>query len=356
MKIARFILFPLSILYDLLTTFRNKLYDWHIFQQISYKIPVIGIGNLSTGGTGKTPLSEYILNLLINNEYKAAWLSRGYGRKTSGLLDATLNNTSYEIGDEACQVKYKFPEIPVIVSESRINGINYILKNYIDTKVIILDDAFQHRQIKCGLNILLTDYSNPFTNEVLLPAGRLRESSRNKKRADIIVVTKTPNVYSPIEFRRLKGVIKPNAQQTFYFSYIKYSKLISYGVKPPKPKHPDVELSVLLFTGIANPDPLIDYVNRISKETNFIKFADHHFYTKKDLDLIIEKFDSILNKNKILLTTEKDIHRILKTELDENFKRLPLQYLKIETVFHNVSKITFDDQILNYLKKSLMNN
>ena len=207
-KFLRLFLFPFSIVYSLIISIRNKLYDLRIFKTTTFDLPIISVGNLSTGGTGKTPHIEYLVSKLSNN-YKLATLSRGYKRKTKGFLLAKDSHTALEIGDEPKQFQTKFPNIDVAVDSNRVNGVEQLLKNRPDLEMILLDDAYQHRKIGRSINILLTEYSNPFFKDYILPMGNLRESRFGYNRANIIIVTKSPTVLSPLDIRRLKAEIQP---------------------------------------------------------------------------------------------------------------------------------------------------
>ena len=350
----RFLLFPFAFLYGIIVLIRNKLFDWKIFRSVSFNIPIISIGNISVGGTGKTPHTEYLIRLL-KNKFKLAILSRGYGRDTKGFFIADSFSLAEEVGDEPKQYKQKFKDVEVVVCESRKKGIRNILKKILDVNTILLDDAFQHRWVKPGLSIVLTDYFNIFPKDYLLPVGRLREFRSASKRADIIVVTKTPAVFSPILKRSILDLIKLSPEQKIYFSYIKYGEFELL---------PEIECSnipeknnyILLFTGIAKPGPLEEHIARKCIEYDIIKFSDHHKYSKKDMQKIRETFHNIISPNKIILTTEKDAMRLDNPELIKIIQGLPVFYIPIETDFHNDCKEEFNEQILNYVRKDKRNN
>jgi tetraacyldisaccharide 4'-kinase len=352
-KIGRIILFPFTLVYAIITYIRNKLYDWEVLQGRSFDVPVISIGNLNTGGSGKTPHAEYLIRLMLHNKLNPVLLSRGYGRKTSGYLEVSPKFSAAEVGDEPFQIQCKFPKANVIVCEDRAYGIQKIMADHPDTDVIILDDAFQHRSVKPGINILLTEYHNPYSDDWILPTGNLRESSVFAKRADIIVVTKSPSVYSPIEERRLKDKLKPRGHQKLLMSYIQYKNPVQYCYEDCTKTDflkLDDSFFVLLFAGIANPIPLNNYIQRKSKDFKFIKFADHHNYTLKDLSKIKSAFDQGLGQKKVIVTTEKDIRRIEHSKVWDKFKLLPLYYVPIEVGFHQNSEEPFDETILKYVR------
>lgn len=297
MNLIRKILIPIVPIYYLITWFRNKLYDSGIKKSTSYNLPVVCVGNLSVGGTGKTPMIEYLIKVL-KEDYKVATLSRGYKRKTEGYQLADNNATAESIGDEPFQFYSKFKdEITVAVDSDRRNGIENLKQQ--NPGVILLDDAFQHRKVKAGLNILLTTYANPYFKDIVLPTGDLREPKSGAKRADIIVVTKCPNNLSEKEKAKIIKRITPNANQYVFFSAIAYSEML---FSAEKSKSIDDLNNFTLVTGIANASPLVDFLK--SKNLNFqhLNFKDHHDFTKEDI--------STLEKKELIVTTEKDFMRL----------------------------------------------
>ncbi|MBR9833159.1 tetraacyldisaccharide 4'-kinase [bacterium] len=344
-KFLRLFLFPFSIVYSLIISIRNKLYDLRIFKTTTFDLPIISVGNLSTGGTGKTPHIEYLVSKLSNN-YKLATLSRGYKRKTKGFLLAKDSHTALEIGDEPKQFQTKFPNIDVAVDSNRVNGVEQLLKNRPDLEMILLDDAYQHRKIGRSINILLTEYSNPFFKDYILPMGNLRESRSGYNRANIIIVTKSPTVLSPLDIRRVKAEIQPKPYQEIYFSYISYGKpipLTEAAKALGKIKLEDFAATVL--TAIANPEALKFYIKRYAKEVNSINFPDHHYFSDSDLEKIKQKFDELLPTNKILITTEKDAMRI---DIEKT-KDFPIFYIPIKIKFHLNDGDELIDQINKYV-------
>jgi len=359
----KIILFPISLLYGLIILFRNKLYDYKILSSKSFEIPVISVGNLSNGGTGKTPQVEYIIRLL-KEYFSVAVLSKGYKRKTKGFLLVSDKSTSKDVGDEPRQYKQKFKDIKVAVAENRCKGIKTLLKKYPNLDVILLDDAFQHRVVNPGLSIILTDYYHIFSNDYLFPTGTLRESRAGAKRADIIIVTKTNKIFSPITRRRLISEIKPKNFQRIYFSYIKFGMLTPIDRTNCKTIKKEYN-SIIMFTGIANAYPLKMYLKDMCTHLISIKFLDHHKYSERDLNRIVKKFNNIISKDKIIVTTEKDVMRIEEPNLLKIIKDLPVFYMPIEIGFHksdksdkiiNLGYTEFDKQIINYVKKNRTNN
>ncbi len=347
-------LMPFSLLYGIIALIRNKFFDWGIIPSRSFGIPVISVGNLSVGGTGKTPHVEYLIRLL-NKEFGVATLSRGYKRKTSGFILAGPGSSHQEIGDEPLQYAQKFDSIRVAVDENRAAGIAELQQRFSELDVILLDDAFQHRKVKPGRSILTTDFHNLYTDDFPLPSGTLREFRCGAKRADIIIVTKTPNVLSPITRRRITKELKPRVHQHLFFTYIRYGK-----ITPLCEEHKDVVRdkysSILMFSGIANSYPLVEHLKTMCNDLSALEFRDHHMYSLKDLEQIGRKFDDIFTKNKVIITTEKDAMRLKKkSEFQEILKKLAICYIPIEIHFHNGDNLIFDDLILEYVKETLAN-
>lgn len=350
----KIILYPFSLLYGIIVSLRNKLFDLHILPQKSFPIPIIGIGNLNVGGSGKTPHVEYLIRLISKNK-NIATLSRGYGRKTSGFFIATETSKVEEIGDEPLQMKKKFKNLTVAVDEKRTRGVKNLMQKYNTLQSVILDDAFQHRYVKCGKTILLTDFYNLYSNDSMLPSGRLREFKSGANRADIIVVTKSPAIFSPIERRRIIEELKPKPSQLIYFSYVKYGNYISLSTNK------EVELkskpyNILLFSGIANTTAFEETLKRQCDELLLSKYPDHYQFTTKDVLELKQKFTNLFPVNKIIVTTEKDAMRLNQPELMEVIKDLPIYYIPIEIEFHNDDKLEFDNQILQFIKSFDNNN
>jgi len=356
-NLIRLILLPVSILYGIIVWFRNKLFDWKIISSKSFDIPVISVGNLSVGGTGKSPHVEYLASLLME-DYKVAILSRGYKRKSKGFILSDENSDSIEIGDEPFQFKSKFPDIVVAVDEKRKRGIDQIKKLKPETNVIILDDAFQHRYVKAGLSILLSDFHKLYSNDYILPTGTLREFRSGAQRADIIIVTKTSKVLSPITRRRVTNQLKPSNDQSLYFSFIQHENIICFpGIKVKDVSNNETKFNtILLVAGIANTYPLEMYLKSICEELEVMRFPDHFDYKTKDVTRIIEKFENIVNRNKIIVTTEKDYARLIQPEMMKILKNFPVYYIPIEIIIHNEDRINFNKQILNYVEENKGNN
>ncbi len=319
LKSFRYILFPFSILYGGVIWVRNKMFDKKILRSASFNFPVICVGNLAVGGTGKTPMAEYLIRLLEGN-YKIATLSRGYKRKTKGFAIAEKNTTAIDIGDEPMQIHQKFPGVTVAVAEERVVGIPQLLYAKPETQVIILDDAFQHREVRPGLNILLTSYQNLFTRDLLLPAGDLRDIKSSAKRAQMIIVTKCKSQLSEKERENMIREIKPSPYQKIYFTKIEYGNPYHLFSKQQRSLEP--ESNVLLVCGIANPDPLKEVLTDHVATYEMLLFRDHHIFNIDDLKEIKKQFEKIENKNKLILTTEKDGVRLSKFE--KELAQLPI--------------------------------
>lgn len=353
MSVFRLLFYPIGLLYGLIALIRNKLYDWGLYKVTSFDFPVISVGNLSTGGTGKTPHVEYLIRLL-SSDYKVATLSRGYKRKTKGFVIADSNSTSGDIGDEAVQICRKFNNVIVAVDEDRVHGIEEIKKQFPETDVVLLDDAFQHRSVKPGLSVLLTDYHRLYPENHILPVGNLREFKCGATRADNIIITKTPKPLSPITVRRIAGLVKPQPHQKLMFSYISSGSLL------PVPGSDNAQIpekisSALLFAGIENIYPLLDHLSKFISRLEHIHFSDHHSYTEKDLNSIRQRFDDLFAKEKIIITTEKDVARLAYPNLPAQLKGLPIFYLPIEIKIHPEYRKDFNDQIRNYVRENTGN-
>ena len=309
LKPIRILLFPFSLVYAFVVKVRNWCFDKKLLSSASFNLPIICVGNLAAGGTGKSPMVELLIRVL-KDKYPIAVLSRGYKRKTRGYALANDATTALDIGDEPMQFHTKFPDVTIAVGEERIVAIPQLLHDRPETRTILLDDAFQHRSVRAGLNILLTDYSNLFTRDWWLPSGDLRDAPSSSKRADIIVVTKCPEALSDDERRAVVAEIGPLAHQQVFFSSIQYgapykivgsgSAVINEGVE------------VLLVTGIANPAPLKEWLDRRSKAYYEMAYGDHHIFSIDDLQAIFRRFEGITAERKLILTTEKDAVRLVK--------------------------------------------
>lgn len=300
MKLLRWLLLPFVPVYDLFTRIRNFAYTHDWLNSKTYYLPIIAVGNLSVGGTGKTPMIEYLIRLL-REEFRIATLSRGYGRKTTGFIKANERITALDIGDEPYQFFSKFKDIIVAVDENRVNGIERLLNEKIPPEVILLDDAFQHRKVTAGLYILLTVYDDLYVDDILLPTGNLRESKIGAKRADIIVVTKSPGNLSEQAKTEVIKKLQPENDQLVFFSSITYDATIYNGDKTLKIEELK-KSSITVVTGIANPNSFLTHLRNLGIQFEHLAFNDHHNFTESEIT-------QLANKN-IVLTTEKDYVRI----------------------------------------------
>ena len=349
-RILQVLLFPVSLCYGMVMQVRNLLFDMHILPSMTFDRPVISVGNLTYGGTGKTPHIEYLIRLLSPGKFIAT-LSRGYGRQSDGFILASKRSNVKYIGDEPMQFQKKFENIKVAVDEKRSRGIRILLERFPELKVILLDDAFQHRYVKPGLSILLTDYHRIYPEDTILPSGTLREFRTGARRADIIIVTKTPKIFSPITRRRIMEELKPDSRQRVYFSFIKYIEPVPVS-DPLNLTLPPKLTNILLFTGIANDYPLREHLERMCSELIVMKFADHHPYTVKNIEQIIRTFRNLPTQKKIVVTTEKDVMRLKTPELSAYLKNLPLFCVPMQIDFHGTDKEKFDNEILQYVEKN----
>lgn len=332
MNLLRKLLFPFSLLYGGITAFRNFLYNNGYLKSKSYNLPIICVGNLSTGGTGKSPMVELLVSFL-KETHQIAVLSRGYKRKTTGFREVLQNSSVEEVGDEPLQFKKKFPEITVAVCEDRQTGIEKLQKQ---AQVIVLDDAFQHRKVTASLNILLTAFDSLYSDDCMLPTGNLREPKFGAKRADIIVVTKCPENLSEQTIDKIKRKLKPKPSQQIYFSKIGYASEIQ-NREEKKPLSFLKKREFLLVTGIANPKPLIEYLRNEGLKFDEKSFPDHHNFTAAEM--------GELKKQPLILTTEKDFMR-----LEPLSKTTDLYYLPIKTVILNGEEATFKSSIGEAIK------
>ena len=346
LKSFRYLLLPITWMYGAIIWLRNKLYDKNILKSSAFNFPIICVGNLATGGTGKTPMTEYLIRLL-KNDFKTATLSRGYKRKTIGFAIADEDTTALEIGDEPMQFHQKFADVTIAVGEERIVAIPQLLHQKPETQVIILDDAFQHRQVKAGLNIILTDYANLYTRDFILPAGDLRDVRSSSKRADVIIVTKCKADLSETEKNAIIAEINPVENQTVYFTTIVYSKPYHLFTKEEIDiKH---DYGILLVCGIANPKPLKEHLTKHADTYEMLRYADHHIFHSNDLKDIKQQFDKIFLEKKVVLTTEKDAVRLEKFE--KELSDFPIYVVPIQHEFLFNEAESFNAAVTNFIKR-----
>jgi tetraacyldisaccharide 4'-kinase len=356
-QIQRPLLLPFSFFYWIGVTIRNRLFDLRVLRSTGFDIPVISIGNITVGGTGKTPHVEMLVRMLIS-DYRIAVLSRGYKRKSTGFIMASRHSLVSDIGDEPMQIKNKFPEISVAVDSDRVHGVNKLLRSKHRPEMVILDDAFQHRYIRPGLSIVLVDYNRPVFNDILLPAGNLREPWRNIRRSHIVVVTKCPENLFPQEMTWFTQKLGLNKEQELFFT------TYSYGTPEaifPAKKRKDVptfkqlrkmHAGILLVTGIANPQPVLQFLQKIVKVYETIFFADHHEFTNFDIQAISVRFHSIPAREKYVLVTEKDAVKLRELDVDEQLKKAFL-CIPVEVQFLARGEKSFYKRIDKFIKRTL---
>ena len=352
-------LLPLSWLYGLAIKFRNMLFEMNVLKSKSYSVPVIAVGNITVGGTGKTPHVEYLIRLL-KDQFSVAMLSRGYKRKSSGYVLAAPDTPMKMIGDEPYQIKQKYPEVTVAVDAKRTRGIEHLIhdNDTKDTDVILLDDAFQHRYVKPGVNILLVDYHRPIVYDKLLPAGRLREPLKGKDRADIVIVTKCPKDLKPMDFRVLTKQMNLYPYQQLYFTTLEYDRM-----KPVFRNQGEKSMiledlkdyHVLLLTGIASPKQIYYDVKPHAKSVNSLAYGDHHAFKQKDIHHINETYANMPSP-KVIITTEKDMVRLETTEGLSDEVRKSLFVLPVRISFMLEGEATFNENIIGYVRKNSRNS
>jgi len=344
------LLSPIALIYGLVVKIRNLLFDYKILKSVSFEKPIICVGNITVGGTGKTPHVEYLIKLLSTN-FNIATLSRGYRRKTKGFGYVSTSSTALEVGDEPLQMKLKYPSVQVAVDADRVNGISRLIRENSNLDLILLDDAFQHRYVKPGLSILLIDYNQPITSDYFLPMGRLRDSVKEKRRADIVIVTKCPSDLSQDAKVSILEGLKLNSKQSIYYTTMRYGKPIPVFKEYGKNLELKKSQEIFAIAGIANPTFFFYHIdskaNLIEKHT----FPDHFTFTKNKISPI---FDSYLRSNaieKAIVTTEKDAARLRGIpSLDEAFKKA-LFFIPIEVEFLDDQENSFNNKILTYARK-----
>ncbi len=350
-------LLPLSKIYGFAVGVRNLMFKWHILKQREFPVPVVVVGNISAGGTGKTPHTEYVIDLL-RYKYHIGMLSRGYKRKTKGFVLATSRSTPLDIGDEPYQIYQKFGrDISVAVCEDRCTGIEELLRLDPRINLIVLDDAFQHRYVKPTVSIVLTEFNNPVFFDKLLPLGRLREPAKAIYRADMVVVTKCPPQLKAIEYRIFKNNLKLFPYQKLFFSRFNYTSL--------RPLFPDIRKdaphmswlgpddTVLVLSGIANPKPLVRYLKGFKASIKVKVFPDHHNFNRKDLDAITKRFNELEGKQKIIVTTEKDAVRLINNPYFPHQLKPHIFYQPVDVTFDPMNVDSFDLELQKMLLKSI---
>lgn len=337
--IVKWILLPISLIYQAVVWIRNQCYDRGILKSKSFQIPTIVIGNLTVGGTGKSPMTEYLVRLL-SQQYKLATLSRGYGRTSKGFRLVQVDSSPLDSGDEPLQFKRKFPNLTVAVCEDRCTAVQILQQSH---EVILLDDAYQHRKLKPGYTILLFDYHSLFQPTLTLPTGPYRDNISASKRANLIVITKCPQVLTTENKAYISHKIRKYSNSPIFYTGIQYD-----AIRDIKGRHIELQIAdmhILLLTGIANPRPLVEFLRDRTNDMTQLHFADHHNYSLADYQKIRSTFDKIDSTNKILVTTEKDMQRLDRSLLHN----IPLYYIPIRLKTADHQQDTFDHFILQYL-------
>lgn len=354
MRLLRLLLFPFSFIYALAVILRNTAYDLGILKSRKFKIPIISVGNLTVGGAGKSPMTEYLISLL-KDEYKLATLSRGYGRRTKGFLQVKSSSQAEDVGDEPLQFKQKFPEITVAVCEDRVEGVKELNQHH---DLIILDDAYQHRALRPGFSILLFEYKGLLKFQWFLPSGNLREPLNGRKRADVIVITKAPENLSQRQKEELIAKVKPYPHQQVFFSYLEYGdlKMVLHPGNELELENLKPDAPVLLLTGIANANPLIEHLQLFTKHLSHHQYPDHHRFSKKNILKLVSEFKEMASDDALIITTEKDAQRLHSPQFKELLKALPVYYLPVKCRIHPPDEGRFHDLIKLYVRKYPVNH
>jgi len=347
-------------MYGAIIFIRNKLFDWHVFRSVAYQFPVISIGNITVGGTGKTPHVEYLVQLL-SEHFHVATLSRGYKRKTKGWRLAEVDSSADEVGDEPLQIKRKYPQAIVAVDANRQRGISHLRELQPSPEVIILDDAFQHRKVSPSLSLLLVDYQRPIDTDHMLPWGQLREQAYEKRRAGVIIVTKCPKKLEPIEQRIFIKELNPYPYQKVFFTTYSYADLVPVcpRVKKSLPRKyiknlaREKSVGIVLVTGIANPQPMVEFIdNKMGGKITHLAFPDHHHFSKRDFLRIRKSYDTLDTEAKFVITTEKDAMRLYKfCNIAGSFSEA-MYYLPIRVKFLDKSDEKFNKQLIDYVREN----
>jgi len=356
--LAKLTLKPLSKIYGAVTAVRNKMFDWHIFKVREFDIPVISVGNLAAGGTGKTPHTEYIVNLL-KEKYNIAVLSRGYKRHTKGFVLATPHSTPRDIGDEAYQIYHKFGRrIVVAVCEKRVFGIEKLCELYPDLNLIVLDDAFQHRYVKPKVSIVLTEYNRPYYNDYMLPYGRLRESIKSIDRADMVIVTKCPSSVKAIDYRLIKKNLDLIPAQDLFFTRYRYDAprpvFPDLAVKAPRLDSLDEDHTLLAVSGIGNPRPFVRYLKSFSPRVKVNVFPDHHEYSRKDMEILTARFESMPKNRRYIFTTEKDAVRLINNPYFPHELKPYIFFIPIRVVVVSEASPDFETSLLRFINSRVL--
>lgn len=349
-------LLPISWIYGMVTGLRNRLFDWGVLESRRYAIPVISVGNITVGGTGKTPHIEYLIRLL-SPHYRVAVLSRGYKRKSSGYVLAREDTPMEKIGDEPWQMKQKFADVYVAVDSDRRRGIERLMTDdeTRDVEVILLDDAFQHRYVKPGMNILLTDYHRLITQDKLLPAGRLRESAQGKERAHMVIVTKCPADISPMQYRIISEMLYLRPYQHLFFSTFRYGKMVNLSTGEMCRMSDRKDHNVLLLTGIGCPKQMLMDMKHRFASVQSLDFDDHHYYSSGDVQRMTDALER-MSEPRLIITTEKDVTKLISMEYLPDEIATKIWVLPVGVHLLQEKEKLFNTKITGYVQKNLRNS
>lgn len=345
----RWYLWPFSWLYALVVGLRNCFFDWKWKKSRSFKTAVITVGNITVGGTGKTPHVEYLLGLL-QQQFRVAMVSRGYKRKSRGMQVASPQSDSRQLGDEPYQIYQKYPNAVVVADANRCRAIDYIEKHHPTVDAVVLDDAFQHRYVEPGVSVLLIDYHRLITYDKLLPVGNLRESALSRYRASVIIITKCPTTLKPIDLRNLYNEISPRPYQRLFYTTYGYEALQSVYGHQTKSLAPD--MSVLVVAAIAQPQPLLNYLSQQVETVSAITFPDHHHYTSADWKHIQQQFDEMQGTNKCIVVTEKDAAKLVHQNVVPDSLQSAVWALPIKVKFLQDGEKEFNKYMIDYVSKN----
>lgn len=349
-KTISWVFFPFTIWYGVGVWFRNRLFDMGLKKQTAPSVTTIGVGNLCAGGAGKTPHVEYLLRLL-SEQYRTALLSRGYGRKTRGFLTDDGTHSATALGDEPAMVARKFPKVQVAVCEKRVEGIEQLMAQENPPQLVVMDDTFQHRYVKPTVNLLLTEYGKPYYKDLIMPFGDLREGRRARYRANIVVVTKSPEVLNPIDRHNITNSLGLLPYQKVFFSYMHYGDLVPLGGGRPltlTERH-----KILLVTGIAHPEPLLAHLKK-SCEVTHLAYSDHHRYSLSDIKRIRKAYEQMGGTEAVVVTTEKDAARLYTFLTDGELEGLPVYCQPIEVRLHQSKEYNFDQSIQSIVGENIL--
>lgn len=354
---VKFLLIPFALIYSVIVIIRNILYDFRVLKSTEFDFPVVAVGNLRVGGTGKTPMIEYLIRML-QSKSRIGVLSRGYGRKTKGFILGDLESTPEQIGDEPLQIKSNFPSVLLAVDEQRYRGVSKLMQSGDNRpQVILLDDAMQHRKVSPGYIVMLTAFDKLFIDDFVLPVGRLREPRFSANRADVIVVTKCPSSLSLQDRYKVSRRIQSDSEKPVFFAHELYGAMKQVQNPNMELSAADLsDLSVVLFTGLSDASQLLKWVKTKAYNVEHLEFGDHHWFSVRDVESIKSRFEKVDNQKKIILTTQKDVKRISKLLQNEKFADLPIYCLMHEMSMFEEDQVPFEKIINDFIRSYSTNN